>query len=166
MPVEDSLKRIEERLTRLEAALAQQPSAPGGFTVPGGAVVDPAPWPRAGWAIQRPNPSPVVDPAPWWAGGWGPTRWPVPHPVVDPAPWPNYVVDPAPWGGGHLPTGTAASTLFGRIGHVGDPPPIDVSRLSVSQLESALHTIAAERARLDATEQMIKQQLEKARQQG
>jgi hypothetical protein len=26
MPVEDSLRRIEERLTRLEAALAQQPA--------------------------------------------------------------------------------------------------------------------------------------------
>jgi hypothetical protein len=76
------------------------------------------------------------------------------------------VVDPAPWGGGYLPSRTAVSTLFGRIGHIGDPAPIDVSRLSVSQLESALHTIASERSRLDATEQMIKQQLDKARQQG
>jgi hypothetical protein len=86
--------------------------------------------------------------------------------VVDPAPWPTPVVDPAPWGGGYLPSRTTASTLFGRIGQIGDPPPIDVSRLSISQLESALHTIAAERSRLDATEQMIKQQLDKARQQG
>src|SRR5437016_8669286 len=44
MATEDSLKRIEERLTRLEAALTQQAGAPGGFTPPGGAVVDPAPW--------------------------------------------------------------------------------------------------------------------------
>jgi len=163
--VEDSLKRIEERLTRLEAVLAQLPGGPGGVTAPGGAVVDPAPWARAGWVLQpRPIPSPIVDPAPWWGGGWGPPRWPTP--VVDPAPWPTPVVDPAPWGGGYLTSSQAASTLFGRIGHVGDPPPIDVSRLSISQLETALHTINAEKSRLDSLETMIKQQLDRAKQQG
>ena len=160
MPVEDSLKKIEERLTRLEAALTQQPGGAGGVAGPGGAVVDPPPWYRGGWGIpHRPIPSPVVDPAPWWYGGWPPgwpPRWP-PSPVVDPAPWPTPVVDPAPWAGGQA----AASTLLARIGHVGDPPPIDVGRLTASQLESALHTINAERSRLDATEQMIKQQIEK-----
>jgi hypothetical protein len=50
MATEDSLKRIEERLTRLEAALAQQPGGPGGFTPPGGTVVDPPPW--AGGCIR------------------------------------------------------------------------------------------------------------------
>ena len=150
MPVEDSLKRIEERLTRLEAVLVQQPGGPGGFTAPGGAVVDPAPWPQSGWVIQRP----ILGPYPI---SWQPIPWPIPIPTV---------ADPAPWGGGNLSSHTAASTLFGRIGRIGDPPPTDVSRLSVSQLESALHTIAAERSRLDATEQMITQQLERARQQG
>lgn len=179
MATEDSLKRIEERLTRLEAALAQQPGGPGGFTPPGGAVVDPAPWGGGGgggWVFHpRPIPSPVVDPAPWWYGGWGPRGWlpPTvhpgawPNPVVDPGPWPNPVVDPVPWGGGVFTPGRPGSaTTFGRIGQIGDPPPIDVSRLSVSQLESALHTINAERARLDSMETMIKQQLDRAKQQG
>jgi len=41
---DDTLKRLEERLTRLEAALAQQQTGGGGgFTPPGGAVVDPSP---------------------------------------------------------------------------------------------------------------------------
>jgi hypothetical protein len=76
-------------------------------------------------------------------------------------------VDPAPWGaGGTGPvrgTATAAAT-FGRIGHVGDPAPIDVSRMSIAQLESSIHTINAEKARLNSMETMIKQQLEKLKQ--
>jgi len=55
---------------------------------------------------------------------------------------------------------------LGRIGQIGDPPPIDVSRLTISQLESSLHTINAERARMDSMETMIKQQLDRLRQQG
>jgi hypothetical protein len=159
---EDRLRILEERLTRIEAALSQRPAATGGFTQPGGVVVDPAPWGGGGWGLHpRPFPSPVVDPAPWpWGGGWGHPHWPTP--VVDPAPWPTPVVDPAPWGGGFARPSVAT---FARIGHVGDPPPIDLSRLSISQLESALHTINAERARLDSMETMVKQQLERARQQ-
>ena len=139
---EDRIKILEERLTRMEAALAQRPSVGtgtgGGFT-PGGVIVDPAPW-GGGWVRPRWT-NPVVDPAPW-----------PPSIVSDPAPWPPSVVtDPAPWPG--------------RIGPVGDSPPIDIGRLSVSQLESTLHNISAERARLDSMESMVKRQLETARKQ-
>src|SRR5690349_750376 len=136
MADEDSLKRLEERLTRIEAALAQQQPGVGGFTTPGGAVVDPAPFPGYGrWGHYR-WPHPVVDPGPW------------PQPVVDPVPWPpQTVVDPAP----RPPFQTAgAATAFGRISPVTDPPPIDLSRLNVSQLEAALHSINAEKARLSS----------------
>jgi len=47
------------------------------------------------------------------------------------------------------------------VGPIGDPPPIDVSRFSVAQLEAALHSISAEKARLGSMETMIKQQLDK-----
>jgi hypothetical protein len=83
---------------------------------------------------------------------------------VDPAPWPTPVVDPAPWGGIGVVRPTA--TTLGRIGQIGDPPPIDVSRFTASQLEAALHTINAEKARLNSMETMIKQQLDKLKQQG
>ena len=163
MPADDNLKRLEERLTRLESAL-NQIGGSGGFTPPGGAVVDPPPW-HYRW------PTPVVDPAPWhqitdpapypWYGGGG-FRRPIPTPVVDPAVF---------GGGGGIPSpfsaqAAYAQSLFGRLGHVGDPPPIDVSRFNVSQLESALHSIAAEKARLTSMENMIKQQLETAKKQG
>jgi hypothetical protein len=161
MAAEDSLRRIEERLTRLEAALAQQPAGPGGFTPPGGVVVDPAPWGGGSWVFHpRPIPTPVVDPAPWWSGGWGHPRW-----ISDPAPWPTPVVDPAP-SVGFAQFRQPISTTFGRIGQIGDPAPMDISRLTISQLESSLHTINAEKARLDSMETMIQQQLDRLRQQG
>jgi hypothetical protein len=62
-------------------------------------------------------------------------------------------------------TQAAASAILGRIGKVADPAPPDVTRLSVVQLESALHSIAAERARLDSMEQLVKKQLETAKKQ-
>jgi hypothetical protein len=151
MAVEDSLRRIEERLTRLEATLAQPPGGggPGGFTPPGGVVVDPAPygggWGGGGSWVFHPRPMPVVDPAPF------------PMPVVDPAPWPT---------GGFVGVRPTLGTTFGRIGQIGDPPPIDISRFTISQLESSLHTINAERARLNSLETMIKGQLDRLRQQG
>jgi hypothetical protein len=151
MAAEDSLKRIEERLTRLEATLAQQPGGQGGgFTPPGGVVVDPAPYPFGG--------------GPGGGGTW--VYHPRPMPVVDPAPFPSPVVDPAPWGGGFVQVRPTLGTTFGRIGQVGDPPPIDVSRFTIPQLESSLHTINAERARLNSLETMIKQQLDKLKPQG
>jgi len=167
---EERMKILEERLTRLEAALTQRGTGGGtgtggGFTPPGGVVTDPAPWPGGSWQfVPRPIPSPVVDPAPWaWGGGWTRPRWPTPvvdpgpfpMPVVDPAPWPSPVVDPAVFAQANL-----AATL-GRIRPVGgDPPPPDLSRLSVSQLEATVHSISAERARLDAMESMVKKQID------
>jgi len=167
MADDDKLKILEDRLTRLEAVLTQ-PRFPGGVgTPPGGAVVDPAPWGGGGGGVFHPRiPSPVVDPAPWGTGGWGRPRWPWPTPVVDPAPWPTPVVDPAPWGGFQTAANPALSALaFGRVGPVGDPPPFDFSTLSISQLESALHSLNAERARLESMETTIKQQLERVNQQ-
>ena len=156
---DDRIKILEERLMRLEAAMAQQPTARPGGAPPGGMVVDPPPWPR---------PRPVVDPAPWpW---WGHYHWP-PSPVVDPAPWPpSPVVDPAPWPNPIVDPASidrvraTAAANFARVGPIGDPPPIDISRFTASQLESALHTINAERSRLDSMETMIKQQLENLKQ--
>jgi hypothetical protein len=167
MADDDKLKILEDRLTRLEAVLTQRP--PGGSVTPpgGGVVVDPTPWGGGGggWGFfPRPTPSPVVDPAPWWTGGWGRPRWPWPTPVVDPAPWPTPVVDPAPWGNFPAAANQASSAMaFGRIGHVGDPPPFDFGTLSISQLESTLHSINAEKARLDSMETMVKQQLERTK---
>src|SRR5215216_6813683 len=169
---EDRLKILEERLTRLEANLQRAAggagaAAGGGFTAVPGTVSDPAPWGGGGggWTFV-PRPSPVVDPAPW-PYGWGRPRWPqiiadpapFPTPVVDPAPWPNPIADPAVF------AQSQAAAALGRIGKIGDPPPPDISRLSVVQLESSLHSIAAERARLDSMEQMIKRQLETAKKQ-
>ena len=92
MADEDAVKRLEARLTRLEATLANLPSTAGttsGVT-PNLAVVDPAPWPwgGVGWG--------------GW-GGWG--GW-VPRPIGDPAAfaasalaaarWPGVVTDPGP----------------------------------------------------------------------
>ena len=162
---DDRLKILEERLTRLEATLAQRAAGgattgTGGFTPPGGVIVDSAPWASSQFQFI-PRPSPVVDPAPWpyYPGGWG-RPWPTP--VVDPGPFPHPVVDPAPWR--HIVdpavfAQSAAATL-GRIGRIADPPPPDLSRLSVQQLEATVHSIAAERARLDAMEEMVNKQIE------
>ena len=170
---EERMKILEERLTRIEAALTQRAGAGtgagggGGFTPPGGVITDPAPWPGQ-WQFVPRQFSPVVDPAPWWQGGWTRPRWPTPvvdpgpfpTPVVDPAPWPNPIVDPAV-----LAQANLAATL-GRIRPIGgDPPPPDVSRLNVSQLEATIHSINAERARLDAMESMVKNQIETLRKQ-
>ena len=170
---EERMKILEERLTRLEATLSQRASGGGtggggGFQLPGGVVSDPAPYPT--WPYYpRPMPSPVVDPAPWpypYPGGWTRPRWPnpiadpgpFPTPVVDPAPWPNPIADPAVFA-----QSLAAQARIRPIG--GDPPPPDFSRLTVLQLESTLHSIAAEKARLDSMEQMVKKQLDVAKKQ-
>ena len=150
---DDRIKILEERLTRIEAALTQRPISVG--HIPGGGVVDPAAFAVSQLQFTRPIPSPVVDPAPWpyWGGwgGWG--RYP--HPVVDPAPWPSPVVDPAVF------SQTLAAAALGRLRPVGgDPPPPDLSRLSIQQLEATIHTISAEKARLDAMEAMVNKQIE------
>src|ERR1043166_893822 len=103
---DDALKNLEDRLTRLEAALSQQGGGRTGVP-PGGAVVDPAPWGGGGW-------------------GWGYPHWP--HPVVDPAVFNRPIVD--------SPTFAATSAAtFGRIGPNVDPPPPDISRFSAAQLQ-------------------------------
>jgi hypothetical protein len=165
---EERMKILEERLTRIEAALTQRAGSTGtgaggggGFTPPGGFISDPPPW-AGQWQFIPRQISPVVDPAPWWQGGWTRPRWPTPvvdpgpfpTPVVDPAPWPNPIVDPAV-----LAQANLAATL-GRIGRVSDPPPPDIGRLNVSQLEATIHSISAERARLDAMEEMVKKQID------
>ncbi len=161
---DDRIKILEERLTRLEAALSQQPAARGGFTSPGGTVVDPAPYP-GGYGYPRPFPRPVVDPAPW-PGSYTHPRWP-PQWIVDPPPYPSYIVDPAPTPNPFFDQSLltdAVRATFGRVGPIGDPAPIDISRFNVSQLESSLHTINAERARLDSLEKLITQQLDRLNQ--
>jgi len=170
---EDRMKILEERLTRLESTLAQRAGISGGgggVSAGLGTISDPPPWQFSHWAYYpRRIPSPVVDPAPWpgggWGGGWG--GWRPPITISDPPPWPGFVVDPAPppqvFDPGVLQS--SASAALGRIGRIGDPPPPDLTRLTVIQLESALHSIAAEKARLDSMEQMVKRQLETARKQ-
>nr|UXE44419.1 hypothetical protein Hi04_10k_c2294_00013 [uncultured bacterium] len=170
---DDALKKLEDRLTRLEAALSQGGAA-AGFP-PGGAVVDPGPWPGGGWGWHPTWPHPVVDPAAFYRPVVDPAAYHRPvvdpaayhrpvvdpaayhRPVVDPAAYPRPVVDPAAY-----PRPIVDPAAFARIGYVGgDPPPPDVSRFSSAQLQASLHSIAAERARLDAMETLIRQQLER-----
>lgn len=145
MADEKILKLIEERLTRLEASIAA-----GGATFRVNPVVDPPPWGGGGgWGFHRwPIPSPV-DPPPWGGGSWGGPRWPVPVPIP---------VDPPPWGGGYTGGFTTRPPIGGPIG---DPPPFDLSRLNLAQLESSLHTINAEKARLESLESLVKDQIAK-----
>jgi hypothetical protein len=178
MADEETLKRIEARLTRLEAAIAQGFQGGGGPTnvaPPGGTIVDPPPWGGGGWVPWRPIPiatpivNPIADPAPWGGG-----RPPI-GTIADPAPWTNIfqrppvfqppigtIADPAPW-----------TNIFQRppvftppIGTIADPAPTDLGRFTLTQLESSLHTLAAERARLDATETMIKERIAALKQEG
>jgi hypothetical protein len=147
---EERMKILEDRLLRLEATLAQRPA--GTFGSPGGAVVDPAPWGGGGYGYPPrpwgPRWPPYVDPAPW------------PPYITDPAPWPPFVSDPAPHHGNVFTQPTSAST-FSRFGAVVDPVPPDFSRLSIAQLESSLHSINAEKARLESMEAMIRKQIER-----
>ena len=132
-------------MTRVEAALAQL----GGRPHP---IVDPA-----AYASTARWPGPVVDPTPWPNPIVDPTPWP--YPIVDPVPWPRPVVDPAAYATAFQSRAAAAS--FGRVGPIGDPPPIDFSRFSIAQLEATLHSVNTEKARLASIETMAKQQLEK-----
>jgi hypothetical protein len=75
-------------------------------------------------------------------------------------------VDPAVFAGGAPGQAAAGATTFGRIGPIGDPAPFDFSRLNVSQLESALHSVNAEKARLASLETLINQHLARAKQPG
>jgi hypothetical protein len=161
---DDRIRILEERLTRIESALTQRPTGintgGGGFTPPGGVIVDSAPW--AGSQFQQ---RAEIQPVPWTY--WRP-RWPTP--VVDPGPFPTPVVDPAPWPWPIVDPAvfaqqSAAAATLGRIGKIGDPPPPDFSRLTLQQLEATIHSISAERARLDAMEEMVKKQIESLKKQ-
>src|ERR1700678_1933855 len=153
MPDDDAIKRLEARLARLEAGSA---------------------------AAAQPQLGPFVDPGPYgppyYGGGWG--GW---KPYVDPAVFPYLrpIVDPGPygppyygggWRGGPIgpgvdPAAYANSILarVGPVGPIGDPPPPDVSRFSIAQLEGTLHSINAEKARLSSLETLVSKQLEKAK---
>jgi hypothetical protein len=87
MADDDALKRIEARLMRLEAALAQAPGGSVGAAIPSAAITDSLPW----WGGRV---RPVVDPGVFAAS----YRWPTA--VIDPAPWPwGPAVDPATYAG-------------------------------------------------------------------
>jgi len=178
MADDDAVKKLEARVTRLEAAAAQQPTAATGVGgtgvtgLPGGAIADPAPWWGGGWGFggwPGWRPHPIVDAA-TFAG-----HRPFPGPVVDPVTsqfaqsafvqQPGHaVVDPATFAGAAQARAAAATALPAALSNlrpVGDPPPIDVSRFSQAQLEATLHSIAAEKARLSSMETLVNQQLDK-----
>jgi hypothetical protein len=157
MPDDDAIKRLEARLTKLEASSAA--AAQLHF----GPISDPGPYgpPYYGgvWGGYRP---PYVDPA----------VFPYARPIVDPVPYPGQYGGGwrgggvlGPFGPGVDPATYANSILarVGSVGPVGDPPPPDVSRFSVAQLEGALHSINAEKARLSSLEALVSKQLEKAK---
>ena len=156
MPEDRTLKNIEERLARLESAFSNRPAAAqlGGVSAQlPGTVVDPAPWggQPGGWMPIRVPIGPIGDPAPWGGqpGGWVPIRTPI-----------GPIGDPPPWGGGFVGVQPGGWTsIRGPIGNIGDPPPFDLGRLTSEQLEASLHSISAERIRLDSMETMIKGRL-------
>jgi hypothetical protein len=83
--------------------------------------------------------------------------------VSDPAPYPQHIVsDPAPMPQSVFQNQAVAARALGRIGQVGDPAPPDFSRLSASQLEATLHSINAEKARLDSMHSLVTRHLERA----
>ena len=103
MADDDKLKILEDRLTRLEAVLAQRPPTGGGMPPAaawwsirrlGAAAAGEAGYSTRGRALRR------WSIRPRGGRGWGRPRYPWPTPVVDPAPWASPVVDPAPWAQG------------------------------------------------------------------
>ncbi len=168
MSENDALKALEARIARLETAHAQPGASPH---IP--IYADPAPpWWGGGWGgwggyrnpIRGPigDPAPIDynriygDPAPWPIYGGGGYRPPVHWPIGDPAPidYNRVYGDPAPWpiygGGGYRPP---------VHWPVGDPAPIDYSSLPAEQLESTLHSINAQKARLASLEEQVTAQL-------
>jgi hypothetical protein len=73
--------------------------------------------------------------------------------IADPAPG-DYPRGRFPWVGSWGPFGPLGP------GPIPDPAAVDVTRLNRTQLQSALHAIAAQRVRLDGMESMIKERLE------
>ena len=134
MSESDALKALEARVARLEAAHAHPAASPH---IP----------------VYADPPAP-----PWWGGGWGGYRPPIPRPIGDPAPidYSRIYADPGPWpvygGGGYRPP---------VHWPVGDPAPVDYSSLPAEQLESTLHSINAQKARLASIEEQVTAQLAK-----
>jgi hypothetical protein len=132
----------------------------------------PDPWELARLRGVGPRHGPVVDPAatdevrlratlhrPVGRGG----------PVVDPAPSdearlratlrrPGPVVDPGPEDEARL------RAAFRRGGPVVDPGPEDPTRLTAAELQAELHTISAEKIRLEAREREVQQRLDEIKQ--
>lgn len=89
-------------------------------------------------------------------------RSPVLGPQVDPAPWGPMppIVDPGPWGPYPYPYPRPYPRPYPDPNPV-DPSPIDFSRLTRVQLDTILHSINAEKIRLDALENQIKDEIKK-----
>ena len=81
---------------------------------------------------------------------------------------PNIIADPAPdpWGGGH-PWSNPWGPFFQNAGNLasflrrppGDPPPFDLSRFTKAQLSMTKEMLKTERARLDALDKLIDDQI-------
>jgi len=167
MSENDALKALEARVARLEAAHAQPAASPH---IPIYADPPAPPWWGGGCGYRPPvrgpigDPAPIDysriygDPAPWPIYGGGGYRPPVHWPIGDPAPidYSRIYADPGPWpvygGGGYRPP---------VHWPVGDPAPVDYSRLPAEQLESTLHSINAQKARLASAEEQVTAQLAK-----
>ncbi len=168
MSESDAVKALEARVARLEAAHAHPAAAPH---IPVYADPPAPPWWGGGWGGYRPpvrgpigDPAPIdysriyADPGPWPIYGGGGYRPPVHWPIGDPAPidYNRIYADPGPWpiygGGGYRPP---------THWPVGDPAPIDYSSLPAEQLESTLHSINAQKARLASIEEQVSAQLAK-----
>jgi len=83
---------------------------------------------------------------------------------------PNIIADPAPdpWGGGY-PWGNPWGPIFQNFGNLAglargirpipDPPPFDLSRFNKAQLSMTKEMLKTERARLDALDKLIDDQI-------
>jgi hypothetical protein len=168
MTEHDAVQALEVRVARLEAAHAQ-PSATPHIPV---YADPPAPPYWGGYGGYRPpvhwpigDPAPIdysriyADPGPYPVYGGGGYRPPYHRPIGDPAPidYSRIYADPGPFpvygGGGYRPVPFP----------IGDPPPIDITRIPVEQLESTLHSINAEKARLASMEEQITAHLAKVK---
>ena len=79
---------------------------------------------------------------------------------------PNIIADPAPdpWGGGPWGGNPWGPLLQGQLAALlrrppGDPPPFDLSRFNKAQLSMTKEMLKTERARLDAMDKLIDDQI-------
>lgn len=78
--------------------------------------------------------------------------------VIGHRPWPG---DPGPEDISRGRLGALSWWRGPRPGPTPDPAVTDIARLGRAELEATLHQIAAERARLDSVEGLVKEQLQK-----